>query len=240
MLRDTTESVAYNTKAGKLVIKDNKKFLALLSGAEDAESYEKILTYAKKIISSQGSDIPYGEHKSIASWAILKATQSFDDTAGANFLTYLTSKIRGEISDYRNKKNSMIRKVHKLINHEHESQDKEHFAYEYNKETEKNDLIKITEETPESQMHEEDVYYRKMQAFRMAFSGIPAYSQYILNRLVDSNLRLKALAEEEGVDVQEIARIRNYSLSIILNRVLRSNHLTDDEKDEVKKEHNIE
>ena len=89
-------------------------------------------------------------------------------------------------------------------------------------------------------MFSEDIYYRKVQAFRMAYSGIPAYSQYILNRLVDSNLKLKEVAEQEKMTPKEITRVRNYSLSLILNRVLRSNHLTNEEKDQMKEEHGIE
>jgi hypothetical protein len=37
-----------------------------------------------------------------------------------------------------------------------------------------------------------------------------------------------------------LSKIRNYALSLILKRVLRSNHLTEDEKEEVKQEHGIE
>jgi len=234
-----TTSHIYKQKGEKLFVKDNKKFLALLSGT-DIKSHDKLSAYAKKIICTKAVDIPHGDHKAIANWAIVKAMQSFDHGAGANFLTYLTSKIRGEISDYRSKRDSMLRKVHKMVSYEDSVDNNESFTYSYDQDTEVNSVDKVTTETPETILFSDDIYYRKVQAFRMAFSGIPAYSQYILNRLVDSNLSLKNVAEQEKKTSKEITRIRNYSLSLILNRVLRSNHLTEDEKEELKKEHGIQ
>lgn len=228
----------YDMKKERLVVKDNKKFLELLTGT-DPDSHAKLSTYAKKIICSKAADIPHGEHKAISNMAILKALQSYNEEAGSNFLTYLTNKIRGEISDYRNKKDSMLRKVHKMVNYENTVDNGESFAYVYDKDSESNTLDKITEETPETILFADDIYYRKIQAFRMAYSGIPAYSQFILTRLIDSDLKLKDVAEQEKMTTAEITRMRNYSLSLILNRVLRSNHLTSEEKEEMKIEHGI-
>jgi len=109
----------------------------------------------------------------------------------------------------------------------------------FDKDAQETTLEKVDLETPENKLLADDIYRRKIQAFRMAFSGLPLYSQNILNRIVSSREKLYELAESEGVSIQEISKIRNYALSLILVRVLRSNHLDDEEKEEIIREHNI-
>lgn len=223
------------TTSGKLYVKDNLKFLELLSGA-DKDVYTKLKLYGRKILTNKAQDLPFGDQDMIINWAIVKLMQGFDNEAGANLLTYFNSKLQGEISDFRNKRDSLTRKVHKMIN---EANETEGYVYSFNSDTQSNEIDKVTEETPETLMISEDVYYRKLQAFRMAFSGIPKYSQYILNSVVESPLTLAELSEQENISTIELTKIRNYALSLILSRVLRSNHLTDEEKQEIKDEHGL-
>jgi hypothetical protein len=223
------------TTSGKLYVKDNLKFLELLSGA-DKDVYTKLKLYGRKILTNKAQDLPFGDQDMIINWAIVKLMQGFDNEAGANLLTYFNSKLQGEISDFRNKRDSLTRKVHKMIN---EANEVEGYVYSFNSDTQSNEIDKVTEETPETIMISEDVYYRKLQAFRMAFSGIPKYSQYILNAVVESPLTLEELSEQENISAIELTKIRNYALSLILSRVLRSNHLTDEEKQEIKDEHGL-
>lgn len=223
------------TASGRLYVKDNLKFLELLSGA-DKEVYTKLKLYGRKILTNKAQDLPFGDQDMIINWAIVKLMQGFDNEAGANLLTYFNSKLKGEVSDFRNKRDSLTRKVHKMINEPNKT---EGYVYSFNSDTQSNEIDKITEETPETLMISEDVYYRKLQAFRMAFSGIPKYSQYILNAVVESPLTLEELSEQENISTTELTKIRNYALSLILSRVLRSNHLTDEEKQEIKDEHGL-
>lgn len=222
------------SSSGKLHIKDNKKFIELISGAPSSEHYKKIEIYGKKQLEKLASDIPMKDKELIINMSLFKSLQSFDDDAGANFLTYFSSKLRGEVSDYRNKRDSMMNKIHKMVNEEKES-----YKNVFNPDTEENKLEKITEETPETILFAEDIYRRKIQAFRMAYSGIPLYSQYVLNRIVDLKEKLDYIAMQEGMSVAELTKLRNYALSLILSRVLRSKHLDDEEKEEIKREHGL-
>ena len=228
------EEIYSVSTTGRLLVKDNKKFIELLSGAPSSEHYQKVEIYGKKQLEKLASDIPMKDKEAIINMALFKSFQSFDVDAGANFLTYFSSKLRGEVSDYRNKRDSMLNKVHKMVNEERDS-----YKNVYNGEKEQNDLEKVTNDTPETIMMAEDIYRRKMQAFRMAYSGIPLYSQYILTRIISAKEKLELIALNEGMTVAEITKLRNFALSLILSRVLRSKHLDEEEKDEIKAEHGL-
>jgi RNA polymerase sigma factor (sigma-70 family) len=220
-------------KNGNLKINDNLQFLKLLSGVKQ-DHYNKLVTYGKKILNKTATDIPYEDQLMIVNMAIVKAMSSFDPEAGANLLTYFSMKIKGEVSDYRAKKQSMINKVHKLA-HSMEGS----FLKSFDKESGETKLEVIEEELIEDTVVAEDIYHRKLQAFRMAFSGIPLYSQSILNRIVLNGETLEQIAQKEGKTTVEIVEIRNQALSLIFARVLRSNHLEEDEKEEIKREHDL-
>lgn len=233
MSTEVQEEVYSIKKDGRLNINNSKKFLELLSGT-DKDSYEKLVVFGKKMMAQRAADIPFMDQTLVINWAIMKTISGYDAENGANLLTYYTDKLRGEISDYRNKRDSMTSKVHKLAHSEADS-----YVKTFDKDTNENSFEKITDETPEEIMIAEDIYKRKMQAFRMAYSGIPLYSQYLLNQIVESKLKVQEIAALEGKSVMEINRLRNFALSLILNRVLRSNHLDEEEKDEIKREHGL-
>jgi len=223
----------YEGKNGRLNVKNSNRFLELLSGT-DSDSYEKLLLYGKKNLSQKAPDIPFGDQSLVVNFAIVKTMRGYKSEEGTNLLTYYTSKLRGEVSDYRNKRASMTNKIHKLAN-----SGEEDYSKTFDKESQTSTLEKIDLESTEDKMIADDIYRRKMQAFRMAFSGIPLYSQNILNRIVISKMKLQDLAAEESVSVAEISRIRNHALSLIFKRVLRSNHLDEEEKNEIRREHNL-
>lgn len=229
-------------KSKKLHIKDDAKFLSMLSATDNLgnpeaganDVYLKLKAYGRKSFSSAAAEISKNELDSIINWAILKTISGFDASKGASLLTYFHQKILGELTDYRQKRESVMKKVHMALNSE-ESE----YAAEFDENGSSISLDKVTNETPESELIEEEVYYRKLQAFRMAFSGIPKFSQYILLR-TSGDESIASIAREENLSLAELSKIRNYALSLILKRVLRSNHLTEDEKEEVKQEHGIE
>jgi DNA-directed RNA polymerase specialized sigma subunit len=232
-MSEKKEKVFEVSTSGRLNINNTKKFLEMLSGA-DPEVYEKLMIYGKKNLNQRATDIPFIDQEMIINFAIVKTMNSYDASAGANFLTYFTNKLRGEVSDYRNKRDSMTNKIHKLAN-----SGTEEYAKSFDKESQTTTLERVDNETPEEKLMAQDIYRRKLQAFRMAFSGIPLYSQNILNKIVISKQKLYELAEQEGVSVQEISRVRNNALSLIFVRVLRSNHLDEEEKAEIRKEHDL-
>lgn len=234
---ETNEIYATNS-TGRLQIKNSLEFIKLLSGAEKTH-YQALFKYAKKVLNKKADDIPHKEQSILIDWAIVKLMIGFDNDSGANLLTYFTYKLDGEISEYRNKRDSMTKKIHKMVNEASSMNEGESHVYVYNQETGQNELDKITEETPETVMLAEDIYYRKLQAFRMAYSGIPKLSQQILNECVSSDYTMEELAAVKNMTKMQLEKIRNNSLSLILSRVLRSNHLTEEEKQEIKEEHGL-
>ena len=217
---------------GRLYIKDDQKFLEALSGSPDPEVYAKFEVYGKKYLENAASDIPMKDKISIINMALFKGFSSFNKDSGAKFLTYFTSKLRGEVSDYRNKRTSMLNKVHNIINSEKDS-------YVYVPTDSGNMLDKVTLDSPESLLFAEDMYRRKIQAFRMSYSLIPLYSQYILSLITEQRESLAAIAIQEGLTTDKVKFIRNSALSLILSGVLRSNHLDEDEKNSIREEHDI-
>jgi DNA-directed RNA polymerase specialized sigma subunit len=231
------EKVYQTNKRGHLQIKDSNKFLELLSGT-NSDAFNKIKIYAKKNLALKAQDVPLQDQDSIIHWALVKTMQSFDSTMNVNLLTYFSIKLKGELSDYRNKRDSMTRKVHKMINEPGDSNNSE-YVYTYDKDSDANTLEGITNETGETKLIADDIYRRKLQAFRMSFSQLPRYTQQILNSIVLTKSTLENIAEKEELSYTDLIKIRNHGLSLILTKVLRSHHLTDDEKDEIKKEHDL-
>jgi hypothetical protein len=84
----------------------------------------------------------------------------------------------------------------------------------------------------------EDYYKRQVRAFRMAFSNIPRELQVILYE-VGSGVSMEELARTLGKNADEISRERNYGISLILHKIMRGKHLTEDEKEEILKLHSI-
>ena len=226
------EEIYEERKNGRLNVKNSQAFLTLLSGA-DKDSYDKLFKLGLKQLQT-ASDIPHLDRPMIINFAIVKTLNGFDNTAGANILTYFTSKVRGEVSDYRNKRDSLGRKISKLA-----LSGEKDYAVSFDNDTQETTIQEVTMETPEDILVAEDIYRRKLQAFRMAFSGIPLFSQNILTRIVDDKETLAELAQKEQISIQEITKLRNYALSLILSRVLRSKHLDEEEKEEIKRDHNI-
>jgi len=247
---DSTGSIYYHEKSGNLKIKDDKKFIQLIM-LNDEEAYKVLEIYAKKILKDSYPDVPYEKYDDIVLIAIAKALHSFDPSKGAGILTYLTSKIRGEVSDWKYRKNADERKIIKEVN-----ENRNNYMFQNTKERNEVEVIHVSTKTPEDNLIEEDIYTRQLKAFRMAYSQLPLFSQYVLNRLImeqgeeftnkENKKRKKrenyvaaSLAEELSLSVKTILDIRNDALSLILKKVLRSSYLTDEEKEKIKELHGI-
>ena len=220
------EAVYYQEKSGKLRIKDSVGFLKLLSGA-DENSYRKLEEYAKKILNKKAPDIPQRDQPLIINMAITLAFSQFDENANTNFLSYFYSKLRGEISSYRAKKKSMIDKVNRLAN-----SGQINFQTSFDEKSGQNKIEEVDLNT-EEQAIAEDLYKREVTAFRMAFGSIPLYYQYILNLIAQTGITRKTISEMEDIEPAKVDKIINTALSLILTKVLRSNHLDEEEKKQI-------
>jgi len=248
---NSTGTIYYREKTGNLKIKDDKKFIKLIM-LNDEEAFKALEIYAKKILKNSYPDVPYEEYDDIVLVAITKALQGFNPDKKAGILTYLTSKIRGEVSDWRYRKNADERKIIKEIN-----TNRDNYMFQSTKDRNEVTIIQVTNENPESKIIEEDIYTRQLKAFRMAYSQLPMFSQYILNRLVmeqgeeyndeekekirtkKENYVVQSLANELNMTKHKIIGLRNFSLSLILTKVLRSTYLTDKEKEKIKEIHGL-
>ena len=245
------EKVFETAAGGRLKINNSTEFLKMLSGI-DPEAHEKLSTYGMKVITRFASDIPWGDRESLLNMSITKAMNSFDSGAGANILTYFTMKVRAEIKDYKDKRESMHKKIMNTIDNRDENtefciQGKEGESY----------LEPVDMRSEEDKLLGDDFYKRQITAFKMAFSGIPLLSQNILTRSSSTRESMDQIAyelyshhinnvsEEYRAEVQakwkkEVVRLRNQALALVFERVLRSNHLTNDEKEGILAEHNLD
>ncbi len=223
----------FETKNNRLKIKDNGAFLQMLSGL-DSEAYLKLREYGFKYLNKYGRDIPTEERESLVGFAIAKAKDSFDPKKDTNFLTHFTNKLRGEVSIFRDKATSLSKKIKAAITNERED-----YAFSYKKDTGTTVMEKVENESEEDKLLAVDLYRRQLQAFRMAFSSLPLDLQYILVRSTEKGVSFEKISEEMKESKSNIVYLRNTALSLILQKVLRGNHLTEEEKEEIKVSHGL-
>lgn len=248
---NSTGTIYYREDTGNLKIKDDKKFIKLIM-LNDEDAYKALEIYAKKILKDSYPDVPYEKYDDIVLIAIAKALHGYNPDKGAGILTYLTSKIRGEVSDWRYQKNADERKVIKEVNN-----NRDNYMFQSTKDSNEITVLQVTNETPEEKIIEEDIYTRQLKAFRMAYSQLPMFLQYILNRLVmehgdeyideekgkvrkkKENYITEVLAKELNLAKHKVTELRNFALSLILIKVLRSTYLTEEEKNKIKEIHGL-
>lgn len=238
-------SFEVNKTNGRLTITDSEKFIRMLAANADStdyidstkdnplEHYEVLKKFGVKQLHTSAGDIPYGEYEYVINFAIAKTIKDFDPAFETNLLSFFWGKLRGEVSAYRSKRDRMQDKIIKVIN------DNDSIEYVYQNEDDKeNTLVAIESFTPEEYLVENDTHARQMKALKMAFSGIPRDLQIILYE-IGNGKKVREISEMFAVDELEISRKRNQGLSLILQRVLRSKHLSDEEKKEITDLHDI-
>lgn len=228
------------TSGGKMKITDNALFLKLMMGEEvdgtsPAEAYSFLYTYAKKQMQKFYADIPYQDHQYIINMAIAKAVKDFEE-GKASFLPFFFSKLKGEVHIYKTKRASLHKKIVKIFENPEDGTD---YLRTVDKERSESTLILSNTESIEDQMLQDDYYKRQTKAFKMAFSGLPRLLQIILYE-IGSGVKAQELSLLLGIDEAELKKKKNYALSLLLQRVLRSKHLSEDEKKEILSIHNIE
>lgn len=206
-----------------------------VNGASAQEAYDFLYAYAKKQMQKFYPDIPFQDHQYIINMAIAKAVRDFED-GKASFLPFFFIKLKGEVHSYKSKRASLHKKVSKMF---HNPDGDTEYVKSFDKEKDESTLILTEQENIEDKVIREDYERRQEKAFRMAFSGLPRLMQIILYE-IGSGVKIKELAELLSIDEVELKRKKNYGLSLLLQRVMRSNHLTEDEKKEILQLHNIE
>jgi len=228
-------------KSGRVKINDSEKFIKILAfGSEEdvsvemEEHYDIMKNYSKKQIGKIASDIPYSEYDYIINMAIGKAIKDFDPTQNTNILSFLWEKLRGEITSYKTKKQSLQNKVFKTLEN-----NKDEYIYQKDKKTNENTLEHVDMESLDKKLEREDFHRRQIKAFKMALSGIPRRLQFILEK-VSEGKKTREIAEMLGLEEFIVSRDRNKGLSLILQRIMRSNHLMEDEKKKIADFHGLE
>lgn len=224
-------------KSGRLTITNSEQFIRIL--ADDTndnviEHYEAMKSYGFKQLHKVASDIPFGEYEYIINFAIAKTIKDYDSSFGANILSYFWDKLIGELSGYRSKRDILQRNVNKVLNN---NQDVE-YVYQKDKYSDDNYVVPIEVQSPEDKIIEENFYERRMKAFKMAFSGLPRELQYILYE-IGNKKKVREIAIVLGSSNLEISKKRNQGLSLVLQRVMRSAHLSQEEKQELADLHDI-
>jgi len=226
-------------KEGKLTIKDSETFISMLHGDTEVnnKNYKILTDFAFKQKNRLAPEIPVYDYQYIINFAIVKSINGFEEKKGAKLQSYFWIKLRGEISAYRSKANSLQKKVLAAMENIGENSNIE-YAYQKGNgaNNEENSLEAIDLESTEDKIIKEDKYRRQIKAFKMAFSGIPRELQIILNE-IGKGKKIKAIAVLLDISDIEVSQKRNYGLSLILQRVMRSKHISEEEKEEVAELH---
>jgi len=228
---------------GKLLIKDAQAFINMLySGNLEDEAlkfYNLLKEYAYKQKAKLAPEIPPYEYEHILNFAIVRSIKDFDESKKAQLQSYFWSKLRGEISSFRAKRDSLHKKVISVI----QEGENNGIEYAYQKgngsNSDENQLEAVETELMEDKIERESKYYRQIKAFKMAFSGIPRILQTILTE-IGNGMNIGDVATLLQTTEYDISQKRNYGLSLILQRIMRSHHITEEEKNELAELHGFD
>lgn len=230
------------TNKEKFIIKDSKTFINMLYKENDdkaLEYYNSLKTFAYKQKQKMANEIPMYEYENIINYAIVRSIKDFDESKKAKLQSYFWSKLRGEISSYRVKRDSLHNKIIAVVN-EGEINGTEYMYQKGNgNDTDENSLEAVDTELLEDKIEKESKYIRQIKAFKMAFSGIPRLLQIILLEIGEGR-NIKEVALLLQTTEYDISQKRNYGLSLVLQRIMRSHHITEEEKEEIAELHGFE
>jgi len=240
---------AIDQNNGRLTINDSEGFIKILSADLNSQNskeespieYYNLLKQLglKQLNKVASTDIDKGDFEYIINYAIAKTVRDFDINEGANLTSFFWNKVKGEVSAYRSKRDIMQKKVVKIIK---ESEDMD-YGYEKDNsskssDTMSNNLIALENETEEDKLMNENLYFRRIKAVKMAFSTLPRDLQIVLNQIANG-VSIKGIAKALGEEEINISKKRNQGLSLILQKILRSKHLDEEEKNDLIIFHNI-
>jgi len=200
---------------------------------DNKEEYEKIIEFGTKqfyIFRRSFPSLPGSEEfvNNIVMQALLKAVLTFNPDQGTAFNTHFYNKLRGEITIYIKKEESTQNYAQKLVS-------SGEIVVKY---TEDGFESESVTESLEDQIVAEEEYYRKKSATLMAKSELPMKLQRVMYATLEYD-KIRDAADVLDLSIPQLKMLRNHALSLILKKVLRSRHLTDEEKMEMKKEYKL-
>ncbi len=213
----------------------NEEVLAMsMLGLNDKDEYEETLLFGIKhfyIFRRSFPSLPGGDEfaNNLVTQALMKAVFSYDPSHGTAFNTHFYNKIRGEITIYIKKEESTQDYAQKLI----ENGD---IVIKYTDDGFESDSV--SKINIEDEIIAEDDYYRKRTATLMAKSELPMKLQRVLYASLEYD-KIRNAADVLDLEIPELKRLRNQALALILKKVLRSKHLTDEERTEMKKDYHL-
>lgn len=204
-------------------------------GIESAEDFAAIQEYAHKIffkIRRNYPSLPADQDTvdQLVSQALSEAVFGFNPNAGAEFKTYLHSKIQGVITKYVKKTNTTNRMGEKLV-----ATGEITIVY-----TGEGEAVSesISHSTPEDELIAEEEIGRRISATKMAKSELPMSLQRIMYAVIEYD-KIADAAAVLNMEVPELKTLRNNALSLMFKKVLRSSHLTEAERDNLKVEYKL-
>lgn len=219
--------------------KANIAYNMSLLGVESKTEFDELYLYGQKSFYKLRHTYPGlpGSHdfaKELVSQAMSLAILNFNAEAGTKFKSYFYTKIIGEITKYIQKSKStqaygakMIQKGDVVV------------TYDQDGEIQGEHLDNHAEyQSLEDMLIEEEEYERRMAATRIAKSDLPMTLQNILYAALEYD-KISDAASVMGYTTKEIKELRNNALSIMLKKVLRSNHLSEDEKISMRQEYKL-
>ena len=195
--------------------------------AYTAKMGEKMLI---KILKMHNWTIPQQEFSSIVNYALYQAIKDSNPNSKTSFSSFFFTKILGEVTNLNRKNKTTTQSVYSSVN---DNSDLTNNIVIETKEgsngTTYGEAIALSHDNPEDSVVEDDLRRRQLKAFRMAFSGIPRNLQILLYNFVNG-VSLKELAPIFNLSERELMVLRDRAVSLLLQRVIRSSHITDEEK----------
>jgi len=195
--------------------------------------YDNIIEYGKKIYYKiKNTEYPWMPTESsiiedIVSDSLLIAAENFNDDLKMKFESFFFQKIRGEMYKWSSKKKTEKKYLEKTAEQE---------GNVFKLFTEGALRIELTTDESKDilqQLEKEDEVKRKITANNIALGDLPFDHQIILKLITEEN-SFANIADLLGISVDEIKTRKDLALSLLLKKVMRSKHLNDQEKQEVK------
>ena len=243
--------IKFNPNTKKLQIKDsNLLHKMLLTNKIKPDELNLLMTYGKKNIKDK--NLPKEAVEDIVLYALAKAINTYDSSKNTAFTTFFVNKIKGVESDYKNthlkikrakdgKTSAEVTKeaaelqVKNLMQYAREMGGKIELNKEDKEAKEDKNIVYVTE----PDYVEDDYARRQEQAFKTAYAMLPYKYQYILWLIADDNLNIPKTAKKLDMPESYLRSIKNAILSMLLELILNSNHLKEEEKEEILKAHNL-
>lgn len=187
---------------------------------------EKMLT---TVLKRHNMYIPLHEYQSVVNYALFQAVKEFNPSGKVSFSSFYFTKLLGEVTSLSRKTKTAVKGVYSSINDSSDLGSNILIETKENASGTYGEAVVLSHDNPEDEVVEEDFRRRQLKAFRMAFAGIPRNQQILLYNFVNG-ITLKELAPVMHTSERELFIMRDRAISLLLQRVIRSRHITEEEK----------